>query len=214
VTRDAVGTLLTPMLTPSLGMRILAGALWLGLFGVAMVAPPNRPDLEPWIEQMLLGYWIGQEAWLVAVFWLVGLCAPVAAGVVGPTLQARPVPAWPFVLGAMGLGGFALLPWVLLSGDSGETPDRAWVRVGGRGWGVVLSLLSGAALGCGLWWGDPVGYIAHARGDGFTYVMSADFVALWLTMLLLVRRRSQSWMWLLALVPVLGPSLWMASGRR
>lgn len=198
----------------SVVMRILAGSLWLGLVGIATVAPPNRPDLGPWLEQMLLGYWIGEEAWLVAVFWLVGLCVAVAAGVLGPELRSRPVPAWPFVVGALGLGGFALLPWLVLSGDRREAPRQAPVLIGGRGWGVGCSVLSGAALGCGLWWGDPVGYLAHARGDGFAFVMTADFLALWLTMLLLVRRRSRSWMWLLAVVPVVGPSLWMASGRR
>jgi hypothetical protein len=203
--------------TPSRNARIIGAVLWLGLVALAFVAPPPRPDLLPWLKLTALGYWIGQEALLVATFWLVGLSALVAAGVLGPALRARPLPAWPFALGAFAIGGFALLPWLVLSGDGGaeRAPLPAAIGgVGGRRWGLALSLISGAALGAGLWWGDPIGLLAVARSDGFAFVMSFDFVALWLTTLLLVRRRSASSMWLLALVPVLGPSLWMASGRR
>ena len=202
------------MPAPSAPARLVGVTLWLGLLGVALVAPPSRPDLSPWLEQMMLGYWIGEEAWLVAIFWLVGLSSPVAAGVLGPQLRARPVPAWPFVLGAMALGGFLLLPWLVITGDGGGDEARPIGRIGGPVWGGVLALASGAALGAGLWWGDPLGYVAHARGDGFTFVMTADFVALWLAILLMVRRRSRSWWWLLAVVPVVGPSVWVASGRR
>lgn len=205
------------MPTPSRAVRVLAAALWLALVLVAFVSPPARPDLLPWLKATLLGYWIGQEALLVAVFNLVGLAGLVAAGVLGPDLRARPLPAWPFVIGAFAIGGFALLPWLVLSGDGGEEHaalPAAIEGVGGPRWGVVLSLLSGAALGAGLWWGDPVGYAAIARSEGFTFVMSVDFVALWLATLVMVRRRSATRAWLLALVPVLGPSLWMASGRR
>ena len=67
------------MPAPSAPARLVGVTLWLGLLGVALVAPPSRPDLSPWLEQMMLGYWIGEEAWLVAVFWLVGLSSPVAA---------------------------------------------------------------------------------------------------------------------------------------
>jgi hypothetical protein len=203
--------------TPSRNARVFALLLWLGLVVVALVSPPARPDLVPWLKMTLAGYWIGQEALLVSVFSLVGFAGLVAAGVLGPDLRARPLPAWPFVLGVFAIGGYALLPWVVLSGDGGEghAPlPRAIEGVGSRRWGVVLSLLSGAALGAGLWWGDPIGYLAIARAEGFAFVMSFDFVALWLITVVMVRRRSQGRAWLLALVPVLGPSLWMAAGRR
>ena len=191
--------------------------LWLGLVLVAVVSPPARPDLWTWVEMTLTGYWIGQEAWLVALFNLVGVAVLVTAGVLGPDLRARPLPAWPFVLGAFAVGGYALLPWLVLSGDGGEghAPlPRVIEGVGGQRWGAVLGLLSGAALASGLWWGDPIGYVAIARAEGFAFIMSFDFIVLWLVTLVMVRRRSQSRAWLLALVPVLGPSLWMAAGRR
>lgn len=205
------------MPTPSRYARGVALGLWLALVVIAIVSPPARPDLVLWLKMTLVGYWIGQEAWLVAAFNLVGVAGLVAAGVLGPDLRARPLPAWPFVLGSLAIGGYALLPWLVLTGDGGEghAPlPRAIDGLGGRRWGVVMSLLSAAALGAGLWWGDPMGYLAIARSEGFAFVMSFDFVALWLVTLMMVRRRSPSRAWLLAVIPVLGPSLWMATGRR
>ena len=203
--------------TPSQRVRLLALALWMGLVMIAYISPPTRPDVGEWVRMTMLGYWIGQEAWLVAVFWLVGLSPLAIAGVLAGDLRARPVPAWPFVLAGFGVGGFAVIPWLVLSGDGGRSgPSMPGMLrdVGGRRWGIGVGVLSGAALACGAWWGDPIGYLSLARSEGFAFIMSFDFAALWLATLVMVRRRSRTRGWLLALVPVLGPALWVALGRR
>ena len=212
---------MTKVFTP---IRLLALSQLLVLGWAAAAAPPVRPDMWAWVKLTLSGYWIGQESWLVAVFWLLGITPVMLAGLVRDQLFARPVPCAPFVLSAMALGGFAFLPWVIVSGDAlraqeqttAGAPERTLPleAIGGRRWGQLVALPALLALGSGVVWGDPLGYLAFARGEGFAFVMTADFVALWLVSVALCFRRSRSRLWLVSMIPVAGPAIWMALGRR
>ena len=174
---------MTKVFTP---IRLLALSQLLVLGWAAVAAPPVRPDMWDWVKLTLSGYWIGQEIWLVAVFWLLGITPVMLAGLVRDQLFSRPVPCAPFVLSSMALGGFAFLPWVIVSGDASrvqeETPEGAPERtlplaaIGGRRWGQLVALPALLALSSGLVWGDPLGYLAFARGEGFAFVICVDLI--------------------------------------
>ena len=93
----------------------------------------------------LLGYWIGQEAWLVAVFNLVGLSVLAIAGVLGPDLRARPLPAWPFVVAVGVIDAGAVVVVVFHSSSSIRgVATTTIVAVAGRGLTSRDSIRSGA----------------------------------------------------------------------
>jgi hypothetical protein len=197
-------------------VRTFAGACWLALVAVAVVAPPARSGVGSWIGSMLIGAIDSLEPWTVAAFYAMGLWPLVLAGLLRDELRARPVPAWPFLLGGMVIGGFGFLPWLVVSGDAPED-RRPLERFGGVGdplWGAVLAAGFAGLAAWGLLAGDPIGFLAEVRQEGFMFVMMADFTALWLASVVLAYRRSRSGAWLLALLPGIGAGLWMATGRR
>lgn len=195
-------------------VRIVAVVLWSNLVLVAVSAPPNPPELDTWLLEMLLGYFAGFEAWVVALFYALGAWPFLYAGLLGDDLRARPVPAWPFVLLSMVSGAFGLLPWFALSGDKAAPGRPSRSSTADRVFGGALALVFATLLVAGALFGDVVGFVAEARTVGLVQVMAADCVVLWLTSILVVKRRSRSRAWLLALLPGVGAGLWMASGRR
>lgn len=202
---------MTDLLPPlSRGARLLLLAVW-GLLVVeaALVAPPVRDDVGPWVLRLLTGEWSGEEPLVVALFQLMGVWPMVLAAALAPRLARRPVPLWPFALGSFALGAFALLPGLGLGGRA-TAPDRfrglrhPAVRVGLGGVAVVLA---GWALGAG----DPARFAEVWRGEQFVHVMTLDFFALWLTSVVVAREEGGPWAW--ALVPLVGTLVWMGHRR-
>jgi hypothetical protein len=199
------------MRPPSTLLRLSALVLLLGLGAAFALGPPVREDIWEWLVIMGTGYWREEEATIVALFHLMVLWPLALAGLLRDELWARPIMAWPFVVGSLAVGSFALLPWVGLSGDAGPI-ERKPGLVGGRGWGLLVATTGGLVLGLGAVYGDIVGGLANARAEGFVHLMAADFAALWVMSIALARRRDAGRAWLWALIPVAGLGVWMALG--
>lgn len=82
------------------------------------------------------------------------------------------LPAWPFLIGAMGLGCFVLLPYAVVRREPamGSPGVPAWV------WGLLAAGSTGFA-GWGLLAGDLGDWLHLARTDGFVFPMAWDFLA-------------------------------------
>lgn len=200
------------MRPPSPPLRLFASLLLLGQVAAFALAPPMREDIWPWIVAIGTGYWLDEEATIVALFHMMVVWPLALAGLLRDELWTRPIMAWPFVVGSLAVGSFALLPWVSLSGDAGTGPGKRGV-VGGRGWGVAVAAIGGLLLGLGAAFGDVVGALAMARSEGFVHVMAVDFAALWAISIVLARRRGTGRAWLWTLIPLAGLGMWMALGR-
>lgn len=182
--------------------------VWAALMAVSFTAaPPTRPDQTEWVLRLLTGDWAGEDALVVAHFMLMGVWPWLIGAQAAPLLSARPLPLWPFVLLANALGAFALLPGLFLRPPSQRRqPSSGPLRLlAGRG---VVSLLTLATLTLSAWglFATEPGVWWHAtKNEAFMFIMGFDFLAFWLTSMLLQRELGRDWRW--ALLPMVGPLL-------
>ena len=194
--------------------RIGALVLWVGLIAwAALGTPPARADLVGWAMSLAIGDWTTEDPFIVAVFNSMGMLPVLFAHLLHKQLRARPVPAWPFVVASMGIGIFALLPWVALArSDPQPARLRPTLRRLLSGWAVPLS--AGLLLGgLGIWGvvqGSPVVYFERMQTDGFLMVMIVDFYLLHALFGGLAWSQGHRW-WPVALVPFCGPALVLLS---
>lgn len=154
-------------------MRIAYGIAWIGVTAVAFgLAPPNREDLWEWLVRLLTGDWAGENPLVVAHFQMMGLW-PLAMAALWRREwhRAGRLPAWPFLLAALGLGCFVLVPYALLRKEPalGDPGVPRWI------WG----LLGAGFAGFGAWGlaaGDVGAWVAGVRTDGFLWPMAWDFL--------------------------------------
>ncbi|HMV69325.1 MAG TPA: hypothetical protein PKA64_20960, partial [Myxococcota bacterium] len=126
--------------------RRVAGALWgiLALLAFGL-APPARPDWAAWCGRLVSGDWAGEDPAIVAHFQMMGVWPLAWAVLLRRDLRARPLPAWPFVLGSMALGALALLPWFVLRPAAQRPAEEGWIERA-----LVHPLLLAAGGGAGL----------------------------------------------------------------
>ena len=168
-------------------MRWMYAISWVLLSAVAFgLAPPNRPDLSAWLIRLLVGDVGGENPMVVAHFYMMALW-PLTMAAVWRREWSRPgrLPAWPFLLGAFGLGCFALLPYAALRAE----PDLEDPGVPSWIWGALAAGFAG--LGAwGLGAGDLGAWWAAVQSDGFMWPMTWDFCAFFALFVLERRARS------------------------
>ncbi len=110
-----------------MGLRVLAGLLWLGLVVEAFgFAPAATPGTGAMIWKMLTLQTQGVEPWVFAIFNSLGIVPMVYACLLLPEPKRQKVAAWPFVGLSFFLGAFGLFPYLVLrhppaSQESGNT---------------------------------------------------------------------------------------------
>ncbi|WP_013321511.1 hypothetical protein [Gloeothece verrucosa] len=196
------------------------GLLWLGFVIYAFfLAPPNQPDTLELIKQLSLGEWSNINPLIIAIFNLLGILPLIYACVVLIDGRGQKLKAWPFVVGSFGVGAFALLPYLTFRQPSPQftgQKDLVIKILDSRWLGVLLTLPTIALLLFGLLKGDWSDFIGQWQTNRFINVMSLDFclVSLLFPSLLgddLARReiKNPSVFWAVALVPLLGPLLYL-----
>lgn len=183
------------------GARQLLAAIWLALLLEAfLLSPAPRPDQSEWVMRLVTGDWAGEEMLVVALFNLMGIWPLAMAALLADRLRGWP-PPWPFVAASMALGGFVLLPGVLVAGDRGPVSgwQRALAHPALRG---VLGVGAAGLMVWGLATGDAARFVEIWRTELFVHVMAFDFVALWLSSVVLARENGARWP--LALLPLVG----------
>jgi hypothetical protein len=173
-------------------MRWAFLGMWILLVvDLVFLSPPPATDQTAWILEVFLGQWGGKNPATVALFSIMGLWPLAFAAQLSDELRARPLPAWPFVLGSMVIGAFALLPYLVLRPTPPEpVPPGPWlwwlrhpVFIGGIA-------VSGLGLACWeLLAGDIAGFWTQLRSEQLVQVMSLDCLLLAITMLTLQVRK-------------------------
>lgn len=193
--------------------------LWIGLIAYAfLAAPPNQPHTAALIQALLIGQWQGINPLVLALFNLMGIWPITYSCLLFPDGSGQRIPAWPFALVSFAVGAFALLPYLALreaqpywSGQKNlllSVLEARWT-------GIMLTLATLGFLGYGLVAGDWSDFGQQWQSSRFIHVMSLDFCLLCLLFPVLLgddmaRRGVKSqYFWIFALVPLLGPLLYL-----
>lgn len=203
-----------------MGRRIFLTVLWLGFIAYAFWgAPPQQPDTLELILKLSSGEWEGINPAVVALFNAMGIWPLVYACLALVDGHNQRVPAWPFVVGSLGLGAFLLLPYLILRqpnpGFSG-TQSRLLKTVESRWLGGLLLVGAVGLMAYGIGAGSWADFIEQWRHSRFIHVMGLDFCLLWLLLPTLLgddmTKRgldSTTVLGLTALVPLVGPAAYL-----
>lgn len=194
--------------------------LWIGLIVYAFfAAPPNQPDTPQLILALSTGQWQGINPLIVTLFNLMGIWPLIYSCLLFIDGTEQKIPAWPFALGSLGVGAFALLPYLALRQPQPTWSGRkTWLLkiLDSRWTGVALSLGTLALLAYGLGGGNWTGFAQQWQTNRFVHVMSLDFCLLCLLFPALLgddlaRRgiEKPQWFWPVALIPLLGPLVYL-----
>jgi hypothetical protein len=196
--------------------KLVFGSLWLGFITYAFfLAPPNQPDTAELIKNLSTGQFAGINPLVVALFNLMGVLPLIYWCFLFLDGRGQRVRAWIFGVASLGVGAFALLPYLALRQPNPSfSGKKTWVLklFDSRLTGVVLAIATLGLLGYGITQGDWVDFLNQWHTNRFIHVMSLDFCLLNLLIpaLLLDDMARRGWgdrrtiFWAVSLVPLLG----------
>ncbi|MEO0853629.1 MAG: DUF2834 domain-containing protein [Cyanobacteria bacterium J06648_11] len=197
--------------------RVLYSGLWIALVVYATAfAPPDRPEeTRALLETLISGNVADLNPLLVAEFNLMGVlplafwCVLLADG------RGQKLPAWPFAALMMGVGGFALLPYMAWRQPVYPVPGKPTIGLklwDSRWIALLISLGALVLLGYGLAAGDFGAFWVQWRSQRFVHVMTLDFILLCALLPVLIyddlprRHLEPGWpFWATCAIPLLGP---------
>lgn len=197
-----------------------AGAFvaWIVLVAVAFGgSPPPRPDQGAWLVRLVTFDLEGIEPWVVAHFDAMGLWPFLLAVLTRDRLFAPwrrgSGPAWPFVVGSMALGAFALLPWFVWGRPDPTPLPRAARWLAHPALPAAIGVAGAALVAWAALTGDPRAWAEAFRTEQFIWAMAFDFCALWaISVALATQARAErpapnpAW----CALPLVGAAAWAA----
>ncbi|MEL6931322.1 MAG: DUF2834 domain-containing protein [Cyanobacteria bacterium J06600_6] len=196
--------------------KLFFGSVWLALT-IYAIASANfltsniESDFEL-IAKMSTGQISGINPMLVAVFYIMGLFPLTYAAFILFENKEEQVSPYPFFLGSMGLGAFALLPYLAL-----RKPDGTWNRqkslfqkaLDSRLMAISTSIALIGLLSWGITQGDWSDYLAQWQTTQFVHIMTIDFCFLSLLFPAVLnddfqRRGVAGWLKAIAYIPLFG----------
>ena len=194
--------------------------LWLGFITYAFaIAPPDRPDTVELITNLSTGKWAGINPLIVSLFNLMGVFPLIYSCLLFIDGRGQKIPAWIFATLSMGVGAFALLPYLALRQPNPTFSGQKNLflkLLDTRLTGVVLSIGAIALVAYGLSKGDWADFIQQWQTSRFIHVMSLDFCLLCVLFSALLgddmARRGMNnsvIFWLTALIPLFGSLIYL-----
>jgi hypothetical protein len=170
--------------------KILFWLLWLGFVSYAfLLAPPDRPDTLQLIIDLSTGKWAGINPLIIALFNLMGILPMVYAALILIDGKTQRIPAGLFSAASLGVGAFAILPYLALrEPNSRPIGDRGGMvkLVDSRWLGILLAIGAVILLAYGIDRGDWADFVQQWRSSRFIHVMSLDFCLLILLLPVLI----------------------------
>jgi hypothetical protein len=202
--------------------RFILAAIWLGFVGYTLwLAPLDQPYTWSFAQQLVTLQWGQINAYLLAIFWLMGVWPMIYACLMFADGRMQPFPAWPFFIGSNLTGVICLLPYLLVRRRNqrfGGQRDYWFDLLERRSTGIVLLLTAIALIAFAVAVGDWPDFWAQFHNHAFVHLITLDFCLMGLifplTSLLdddMQRRqvyRSDRF-WAIALVPLFGPLLYL-----
>ncbi len=200
--------------------RVIIILLWLTFVAYAFtLAPPDRPDTFELINRLINFDLDGINPLVVALFNIMGVLPLVYACITFTDGRGQRLPAWLFTGAALGVGAFALLPYLALRRDNPQfSGQKNWWLVIWESRITAAVLLAGAIalVYYGFSQGSWADFWQQWQTSRFIHVMSLDFVVLCLALPILLpddlARRGMTnprIFWAVAVVPLFGPLVYL-----
>lgn len=194
--------------------------LWLGLITYAfLLAPPEQPDTFELIKNLSTGKWEGINPLVVSLFNIMGVWPIIYSCLLFFDGRNQKIPAWPFAAASMGVGAFALLPYLALRKPNTEFPGQKNLFLNlldSRWTGIALTIGTVILVAYGLGNGDWGDFVQQWQTSRFIHVMSLDFCLLCLLFPALLGDDMQSrglnnpqLFWITTLIPLFGPLIYL-----
>lgn len=206
---------------PLLARRLLFLLLLIADILYAKYAAPQGDPPGNLFLQLALGQGPARNPAVWGVFQLLGIVPLMYWALLFPDGRGQRVWAWPFALGMMAFGAFALLPYLILRRpylDAVPGAQNGAVRwFAGRPFAVFVAIALGSMLVWIMLFGNLANYVHWFRVSNFVHVMTIDLLVLTLLFPALLRddmaRRGvsdESTLGRVALgLPLLGPAWYL-----
>ncbi len=190
------------------------------VYAFKFAPPDNGHDAS--FTDLMLGRGPARNPAIFAAFNLLGVIPLMYWALMASDSRSQRLWAWPFALGMMALGSFALLPYLILRSPAPlPALGRANLLVRwfeGRPFALFVDVALVGLLIYGIGWGNRADYVHWFHVSNFIHVMSLDFILMTLLFPVLIwddmKRRhvsSASTLGRIALfVPLLGPAVYLA----
>ncbi|MEB3311926.1 MAG: DUF2834 domain-containing protein [Snowella sp.] len=159
--------------------KITLTILWLGFVVYAFfLSPPNQPDTFELIKDLSTGQWDGINTLVISLFNLMGVWPLAYACVLLADGRGQKIRAYPFVLGSMFVGAFAVLPYLIFrNANPNFTGPKDWIikLFDSRITAIFLLITALALLWFGFSQGNWTDFVNQWRSDRFIHTMSLDF---------------------------------------
>ena len=201
--------------------RVGFGLLLLGYLAYAHFLAPHTDPPNGGFLDIALGRGPGRNPAVWGVFQLLGVVPLMYWALLAPDSREQKVWAWPFALGMMAVGSFALLPYLIVrrSAPVASPGPRSLIEhwFGGRPFAIFVAAALAALLFYITCWGNLAGFVTWFRVSNLIHLMTLDLLVLTLLFPALLRddmaRRGvsdESMLGRAALgVPLLGPMAYL-----
>ncbi len=188
---------------------------------VIRLAPLDQPETYPIVFQLLTFQLTQVNAYLFAIFWLMGVLPMIYACLTFFDRGTQKLRIWPYFLAANFTGVLAFTPYLLVRDRTAAFtgPLDQWLRLlDSRKMGIGLSLVTAGLLGCALLLGNWQDFIEQWRTIPFVHLITLDFCLMNLFLPLsglleddMARRRMNQaeWGWAIGLLPLIGPLVYL-----
>lgn len=196
--------------------------VWAGFIAyVLFLAPPlHLPETIALLIKVLTFQWGEVNAIILSIFALVGVWLQIYSCLLFMDGRMQKIPFWVFALASLGSGVIGLIPYLALREPNQEftgKKDSFLNLLDSRSTGIILTLFTILVLIYGVFAGNWADYIYQFQSDRFINGMSLAFclfAVIFPTVLGddMARRgwlRDSQLFWVIALVPLFGPLLYL-----
>ncbi len=201
--------------------KVALWLLWVGFIAyILLLAPPlHLQETLTLLKNIFTLQWLAINPIILSLFSLVGIWLLIYSGLLFIDGRMQRIPFWPFALASVGSGVLGLLPYLALREPNQEFSGQkdAFLRLlDSRFFGIVLSLSTIGLLAYAFVLGDWGDFVQQFQGDRFINGMSLAFCLFCLLFPTIlgddIARRhwnNPQVFWTVALVPLLGPLVYL-----
>ncbi|MGP1386648.1 MAG: DUF2834 domain-containing protein [Thainema sp.] len=204
------------------GRNVMISLIWLWFtVYIIWLAPLDQPETLPIVSRLLTFQVTEVNAYLFAVFWLMGVWPMIYASLMFIDCREQRLPSWLYFIASNATGIVGLVPYLIFRDRNQEFHQQMyehqsqWIkRLESRNTAIILVVATIGLLATAWLLGDWSDFVEQWRAVPFIHLITIDFCLMTLlfplTPLLdddMARRgvKDRRVFWAVALVPLFGP---------